>query len=359
MNKWDRLKATGNKTGLSGVNLMNQLAEGKIEVASSEYVEQVRDKVVESLGELIDIGARIRPLLIDDKQVGWVRAIHNTERRILQRWLYRPNDYLTTILKTATTLTEEEITNLSGLEIRNLVQVVKTMSEADVSIYPYLSAFVTSIESENLWHGKGQAAFEDKIVILPDGKTMKIIRPSDHARLWATLATYREQTKKRLEENWNAILIVRPWAGKSVDPLSNEIRKLTKRMQTGSMEPWKTIIRTPQDSVNVNDGWGHAFTSDSPESLMREMGGMLTNDKHEQVMAKFEADQIAAAQALHDQARKAMSREVGVTSEVVEVISAADAMHRERELKKGSFIPVGTRDQEVVTDPREKIKRYR
>lgn len=40
-------------------------------------------------------------------------------------------------------------------------------------------------------------------------------------------------------------------------------------------------------SLNLQDGWGHTLTDDSTSGLIRELTGMLNNDKHEQFMEQF------------------------------------------------------------------------
>jgi hypothetical protein len=65
---------------------MNQINEGGIQQASSAYVKEVRGKIIDACEELLDIGARIRPLNCGKEQVGWVRGVFPSERKILHRW---------------------------------------------------------------------------------------------------------------------------------------------------------------------------------------------------------------------------------------------------------------------------------
>jgi hypothetical protein len=347
----------------SGVELMRRINEGSMETAPAEYIREVRNKVVDACEELLDIGARIRPLIVNKKQIGWVRGIHNTERRVLSRWLYDTNDYIYHVLLSATTLTSEQIEEMPAMEIRNLIEVVKTMSDYDVSLFPYLSAFITTMTSENLWHGKGQrlSSFENRMVALPDGKQMKIIVPADHSRLWATLATYREQAKKRLDESWNAVLIVRPWVGHNADPISADLKNLSRHLQTDSMEPWESIVRVEARHTNVNDGWAHA--EDSAEGLYREMQRMISHDRHERLMETFEKQQIEQAEEQRRRMEKIIFERggVGVTSQVISAQTEAQVREQERSLKKGNLVPpIVTRDErEVQSNPADKIKKYR
>ena len=184
-----------------GAELARKLGEGVLRRAPTQYVSEVRERVTEACGELIGIGARIRPLLSDGRVIGWVRALHDTERRLLRRWFPDKVDFVLRCFLLTTTLSEEEVSSLSSSEVARLVRLVIAMGDRDASLYPYLSAFSTTRESECLWHsgGGGYASFENKFVLMPDGKRMTILCPSDHARLWASLCTYREQSKKRLD----------------------------------------------------------------------------------------------------------------------------------------------------------------
>jgi hypothetical protein len=301
-------------------------------------------------------------MLVDGQQVGWVRGIHYTERRRLSRWLFDSNEYLITVLSLATTLTRSEIEDLSPLEFRNLVMLVQKMSDYDVSLFPYVSAFVSTFVSENLWHGQGDrlTSFENRVVELPDGKSMKILVPSDHARLWASLCVYREQAKARLDASWNAVLQVRPMAGKSVDPLAADLKKTARQLVANSMEPWESLVR-PLVKSNLDDGWAHAENLETREGMLRELHGMLANDRHEQLMAKFEKQQIEAAEerkrAIEDMSRRRGGP--GINEETVRIESDADVRRREIELKKGRIpTPIDRNKTETTPNPADRIKRY-
>ena len=71
-----------------GAHLMNSLSDGRVFRAPSAYVQEVRRSVTTACEELIEVGARIRPLLIGEDQVGWVRGIHQSERKHLARWVH-------------------------------------------------------------------------------------------------------------------------------------------------------------------------------------------------------------------------------------------------------------------------------
>lgn len=337
---------------------MNKIYEGGTRRAAPEVVKKVRIQVSEACEELIELGARIRPLMVGDIRLGWVRGVHITERKTLSRW-YSGMEYVQQVLLLATSLTPEELDGFTAREIFKLAQLVKQMTERDLSLAPYLSAFSTTSTSEYLWHGKAQSltSFENKVVELPDGARMKILAPSHHAKLWATLCTYREQNKTRLDNMMNAVMIVRPWTGKSVDPLVAELRTHARTAQVDAIEPWEVVVSTRETSVE--DGWGHP--DDTKEGLLRELKGMLSHDKHEQVMDAFMAQQIAAAQLEHERIEKLQKRRggPGVTQkEGIVVLTPQEVRERELQMRKGIPRPRVTDNEEGAPSAGERIKKY-
>lgn len=348
----------------SGVDLMRRINDGLAVKPSSNYLREIRDQVTENCDELIELGARIRPLMVDNKQIGWVRGIHHTERRRLSRWVHEPNEYIVAILTLATSLSRGDVEGLTSVEIHNLVELIQTMTEYDVSLYPYLTAFSSTMTSENLWHGRGTrlTSFENKKIEMPNGQVMGVLAPSEHARLWATLCVYREQAKVRLDANWNAVLQVRPLAGKSVDPLAAELKALARQLATDSMEPWEGVVKVRAET-NLDDGWAHAENLDTQEGMLKELHGMLAGDKHEQLMAKFEKQQIEAAEKRRKELENFAIRRggVGINEETIRVETDADVRQRELELRKGRNIPVPINREKTETtlDPVDKMKRYK
>jgi hypothetical protein len=190
---------------------------------------------------------------------------------------------------------------------------------------------------------------------------MRILTAPDHARVWATLCTYREQAKKRLDENFNAVLIIRPWAGKSAEPIAAELRSLARGMQANSLEPWQNVIQVKSE-VNVEDGWGHP--GDSVEELQREMNAFIEGtDKHEQVMKKLEQqmrDEAEGRQRHIDQIVQDRGGP-GIVSETTTILTDAEVRQREKDLKRGRPVikPTGRDEREVTTMPHEKLQKYR
>src|SRR5208283_6181500 len=107
-----------NNLGVSGVELMRKINDGLVNEIPSEYLQAVRSEIVQNCEEIIEQGARVRPLMADGAQIGWVRGLHVSERRILTRWVFDVNDFIATVVRTCTTLTTAEIDDLSSHELR-------------------------------------------------------------------------------------------------------------------------------------------------------------------------------------------------------------------------------------------------
>lgn len=82
------------------MDIMRRINDGELRTAPAEEIEKIKDKITENCEELIEVGARIRPLFVDGKQIGWVRGIHLQERRVLRRWVRDPNDYVALTYRT-------------------------------------------------------------------------------------------------------------------------------------------------------------------------------------------------------------------------------------------------------------------
>jgi hypothetical protein len=363
-------KFTRGRDASVGMDIMRQIQAGELRPAPIKDVEEVKQTITENCEELIDVGARIRPLLADGKQVGWVRGIHFQERQMLKRWVREPNDYIALTLQNATSFSQEEIEAMQSEEVKSLVDVVRQMSDYDMSLYPYLNAYVTTQSSEVLWYGRGEqlTSFDHKTITMPDGKKITIMAPPDHARMWATLCSYREQAKRRLEDNTNALFIVRPWAGKHADPIAKELTAVARQLETGSNYMWEQVVKVQTKSnVDVNDGWGHP--GDSLEDLRREMKGMMEGDKHERLMEAWSKQMIAEAEAKQkevEEARKARGvTEAGVYQQSTVVLTEKEIRERQAALAKGqkpkpsAVKSRSTFEVDATTRQLDKVKKYR
>ena len=352
----------------TGRELLDRIQEGQTVAAPTEYVASVRQRVAENCEELLEMGARIRPLMNGKKQVGWIRGVHGSERKQLRRWLKDPDDFIFNMLLLGTSYLPEEIEQMTSPEVYGLIEAIRKMTEHDMSLFPYLSAFTSTQMSENLWFSKGTKLtnYENRVVEMPDGKKIRITTPPDHVRLWASLCTYREQAKVRLDENWNALLIVRPMAGKSADPITAELRGIARSLQTDSIEPWSRIVKN--EEVQVDDGWAHGGGS-SVEELKREMDAMIRGDKHERLMDHWEKQMENEEQErLKKQAEVRKSKNTtgmaGVVDERIEYFTEEEMQARMAAMKKGKVPPAKERHaerekRETFETNVSKLRKYR
>lgn len=330
-----------------GTDLMQQLMQGELNRATPETVNKVREEVVPALAELIDYGFRARPLRLNGELVGFIRGIHPQERRQIYRWFNHPADRVFHILNHATTLADDDIHLLDGFEAQRLMTLIDRMTEADLSLYPYIGAFSTTSVSEVLWYGRGLAvaSWNDRTARLPGGYAFKLLAPPEHSRLWAGVATLRERSKRRLDDNYNAAMVTRALTGKGADKLYAALKQNQQSLAPDLPDPWTKVVRADLEGVNFGDGWGHSHQDDSVDGVMREVRGMATMDKHEKFMEAFYTQQMEEAkrqeEALEQRFQRAAS-EVGVDDAFViltpEQLRAQDARAADRERDQQSFV---------------------
>ena len=282
-----------------GTELLQELMNGDTAPRSSKAAEALRGKVTPALHELLDQGARVRPLLLNGKHQGFVRGLHGSERRLIYNWYPDPGMRILQIVAHGTTLIDDEIESLNGTEIQNLIRQINAITESDFSLYPYVSAFASTSASELLWYGRGAAcaSWSRNRIEIPGGWSFNLLAPPEHARLWAGVAALRERSKRRLDDTFNAAMITRALVGKGADKLYQSLKQTQKALQADAIGPWTDLVPPDLADVNLKDGWGHALADDSREGVMRELSGMEGEDKHEKVMAAFYQQQMEAARA--------------------------------------------------------------
>ena len=320
--------------GTFGTSLMNQLHSGELAVAPSATVLEVRSQITTAFEEIVEVGARIRPLHLNNLHVGWLRGLYYSERKLLLRWYPNTAERTIKILTTATTLTEAEVKDLDGYEFRMLLRQVIAAEAADTTLFPFVSPFVTTSASESLWFSVGADSKRyNRPIDLLDGNTMKLLAPPDHCRLWRLLCNYREQAKAKLAGTLDASLVARAFIGKGATKLINDLNKASRRLIPDVDEPWKMAIRVVAEDVNLNDGWGHAHIDTSEEGILREGEGMLAEDKHEQFMAKFYTEQEQRQQHEAEQQLQDLNHayEVGIMDEAPRIITEKELQEREYE----------------------------
>ena len=348
-----------NKGGL-GSDLMNQINEGKIAVKSSKFAEEVRNKMVEAMTELITFGARIRPLMLRGHQVGWVKAVPYNEKRQFDIWYSDEESRIERVILSATTLSKEELDDLDNVELNAILKVILSMNLADLSLYPYVSAFVSTNASFRLWASHRSALLTSKSIIMPDGKGFKQLSSPDIIQLWASLCQIRENTIQRLENAQNAGTIARAFVGKGADNYNNAITKALNTLRTDAIEPWMEIINflSVKTDVDLEDGFGHSHQDNSTEGLMRELKGMNEGDKHEQLMEAFHKSQLKIED---DKRRKAEDiirrrREILESEEQMEMLvvrTEAEVKQREREIHQRRYGWVENKQKSDLLNQRE------
>ena len=305
--------------------------DGEVSEQSSKAAEAAREKIVPALQELIDHGARVRPLILKGKHQGFIRGLHGPERRLIFGWYPDPEMRVFQILAHGTTLSPEEIESLNGIEARNLIRQIDAITDADFSLYPFISAFTTTSASELLWYGRGAApaTWSRNTIEIPGGWTLKLLAPPEHARLWAGVALLRERSKKRLDDTFNAAMVTRAMVGRGADRLYQSLKQTQKALQSDAIGPWTTLVRSEVVEANLKDGWGHAFSDDSREGVMRELKGMEGDDKHERLMATFYDQQMSAAREQQERIEASLSEATEGIEDVTTILTSLQVRSRD------------------------------
>lgn len=318
----------------AGTELMKKINSGEIGTIKSGVAKKVRQDVSSVFEEIIEVGARIRPILISGKRIGWIRGLSVTERKLLSSWFYDQNELIIKALSYSTSFTEEEITKLNSYEFRSLLRLSNIMSNADVSLYPYLVPYTFTSSSEDLWRSGNTTftSFFNKEVKMPDGKIMKILCPSDHSKFWASLCDKRLQAVRELASSYDAAMVAGSMVGKAANKVVTNLNRKAKYLEVNSEEVWKNISTVDQSkNLNLNDGWGHAHEDFSEEGLIREGEGMMNYDKHEQFMESFYEQYVS-----REQKKKLLTvaREQGIIEEESSIMTEEQVNKREKEINQ-------------------------
>lgn len=317
----------------AGTELMKKISSGEIGTVRSGVARKVRQDVSSVFEEIIEVGARIRPILLSGKRVGWIRGLSVTERKLLSSWFYDQNELIIKALSYATSFSEVEITNLNSYEFRSLLRLSNIMSSADVSLYPYLVPYTFTSSSEDLWRSGGTSFtnFFNKEIKMPDGKTMKILCPSDHSKFWASLCDKRMQAIRELASSYDAVMVAGSMVGKAANKVVTNLNRKARYLEVNSEEVWKNISTVDQSKdLNLNDGWGHAHEDFSEEGLLREGAGMMSYDKHEQFMESFYEKYVNREQ----KKKLTIEREQGIIEEESIIMTEAEVNKKEKDINK-------------------------
>jgi hypothetical protein len=314
-----------------GQDLMHDISNGSLAVKSSKYAEEVKHKVTEAMIEIIQFGARVRPLMLGSERIGWARAVSYGEKKQIDTWYPSETEQIETTLCYATTLTRDDIRSLDMVELNNVLRAILKLNLADLTLFPYLSAFVSTQTSYNLWSSK-QNSLDTRTIPMPDGTSLRQLATPDHILLWAALSAMRMDTINRLENAQNAGTIVRGFVGSGADNYNNAINKAIASLRSDSIDPWLELINfmSVKDLQSFDDGYGHSHQDNSVEGMMREMKGMTEGDKHEELMRIFHETQVRA----EEEKKKQIQALVRRRKELDEVDESIYIVRTESEVKK-------------------------
>ena len=327
-----------------GTQLMDQIASGELKYHQSNIAQEVKGRVTTAMDEIIQLGARIRPLKLNGKRVGWIRPLAYAERKILDQLIEDESERILLTLTHCTSLTEDEVLDLDIHELNSILHRLYNANVADLSLFPYISAYVTTQASQNLWCSRHDLIYDRKIITLPDGKTLRLLATPDHINLWATLSTIRQNSINRLEESLNFGTLIKAQIGKSAEKYVKELIRSLNMFQVDLLEPWTEVVdyvKLQANKPHFEDGFGHAHEDNTIQGLMREMDGMFQGDRHEQLMQTFYDKQLSEAkeketkiQEIIQQRRKALD-EMEDDGALV-VVTDAEVRRREREIQSRS-----------------------
>lgn len=293
-----------------GAELFQKLASTGGETKASTFVTSLRRRVSLSLEEIVLVGARVRPLMIGGHRVGWVRGLPIEERIMISRWVgntWGPGgDHVRFLIREATSLTNEQIDDLSLVEVSGLVRMINQMTAADNSLHAFIPAFVTTLMSERIWYSRGQET-TTRVVDMPDGFQFKLRTTHEIIRMWGYYSTLRHRSLEKIDQAINSAALASAFSKPKTDPIQ-QLNKLKKSLNTDSDAPWVETAHRLKDgdyAKHLDDGWGRS-DDDSVDGIMREYKGMIEGDNHEKVMDMFYNQQSAEEEA-EELVRKALN----------------------------------------------------
>jgi hypothetical protein len=268
---------------------------------------EIRDQVLLALNELLGHGARMRPLWIGGKQVGFIRGLRISERIWIARMYPDREDHSAAMVRVASTLTPEQIEALSTHEFRRLLRVLHHLTKADDALLPWIYPFSTTTTSERFWLAKQPPI---NTIHTPSGP-LPTYGPSELYNQWAYMAASREEAKVSIRGAQHAGMIVRAWVGKNAQQLMSDLKNSQDRLLPNISTPWQEMA--PEEVTgDLDDGWGHAHEDQSLDGLMREYHGMVNEDKHEQLMAELAELQRQQILAENEHLRQLKGRVEGI-----------------------------------------------
>jgi hypothetical protein len=323
---------------------MNQINSGELRYKQSNVALEVKGRVALAMEEIISVGARVRPLKLNGKRVGWLRPLAYSERKVLDRLIEDDTERISITLQHCTTLTESEIDSLDIHEINSILNRLYRANLADLSLFPYISAFVTTQVSQNLWSARHDRLFDRDTIRMPDGSTLRFMALSDHVSLWATLSTIRIDSIQKLEQTLNFGTLIKAQIGKSADKYVSELIRSIGSFQVDLIDPWTEAVdymKLQTGTPHFEDGFGHSHQDNTVGGLMREMKGMFEGDRHEQLMTTFYEKQLSEAQEKEEKIQQIIQRRRAALEQMEDdgamvVLTDTEMRRREREMRNRS-----------------------
>lgn len=329
-----------------GIDLLNS-ANSTIGVLSAP-LKDLQDKTILAISEILYHGARVRPLMMDNKLIGYARGLRLSEKAWLSTMYPEPIGYLKALLHYSTTL-GSLIDSLSVVEFRRVFHVVERLGRADESLLPLVYPFSTTSASEKL-----------AAVPLPPIDTlrtphgpMETLGPSEIYLQWRFMCKHREDLKVILNETQNSVMIVQAWVGKAAAQMATELKNSQKQLHPNIPDPWMELGVALDPDIDFEDGWGHSHQDQSLDGLMREYNGMVREDKHEQLMLALAEKQRQELIEEREKVLRLKNRAEGVSysEKISEEISPKQT---EKERKERIQAGIARADSLGELDPRAK-----
>ena len=141
--------------------------------------------------------------------------------------------------------------------------------------------------------------------------------------------------------------MTRPWLGKGADPIAADLKNIARSLQTDTLEPWRETVLVKRE-LKLDDGWAHS-EDDSREGILRELQGMISNDRHEQVIAMFEEQERARAQAQQQAIDEKIARRggAGFMESSISPMTEEEVQERSSALKQAppQLMPIAPEDE--------------
>ena len=140
--------------------------------------------------------------------------------------------------------------------------------------------------------------------------------------------------------------------------MANELKAMARSLQTNTLDPWRELVKITE-APDLDDGWAHSG-DDSLEGMLRELNGMMSDDRHERVFAAFDAQERQRAEKKQSEIVKRIESRggPGFFESSITPMTEAQVQARAAALRQGRMImPVS--DDVVQSSPMDRLTRYK